>query len=607
MANVRFGTRLSFRSVSPRDDTRGHYCHAGVARGKAEAWRVTWASGYLPRGAERFQHLNNRARCAIRTPGNRLKHPDDNGALVDGRAVTGKGPGPLNDQLQEQGGWGRMQGGVGGARAPLPFPLGPCLPQSCPSLRRSWSGLAPDLCPNQLSRSQLCVCLALEMALLLLFWALVVSPEALGNQTTLQPSSPGGSSLVSRNSEALNLNSVMSISSVTKDPKDDGTGDQVSSPPRTPTASEVSPLGTSTGASTDPPVSEPTVSQEVSPEKSSMLLETSNATSDPAVPTAISHNVTSGIMTASSLETSNGASGPPVTTATSSLETSSGAIGPPVTMATSSLETSNGASGPPVTMATSSLETSSEASGPPVTTATSSLETSNGASGPPVTMATSSLETSNGASGPPVTMATSSLETSSEASGPPVTTATGSLETSNGAGDSSISSVKISTVITPVVMPSPNPHGGSKGVLLVPVLMALLVAVAFIALLLLWRHRQKRRTGALKLSAGRKRNGAVDAWAGPARVPEEGAATATAGGPGEDKGPGVPNGEESGPRPTLTTFFGRRKSRQGSLALEELKPESGPRLGAEEEPLVGSAAGAGEDRTSDGPEARRCS
>uniref|UniRef100_A0A8C9DHB9 Sialophorin n=1 Tax=Prolemur simus TaxID=1328070 RepID=A0A8C9DHB9_PROSS len=339
-----------------------------------------------------------------------------------------------------------------------------------------------------------------DMALLLLFWALVVR-----------------SSLVSRNSEALNLNSVMSISSVTKDPKDDGTGDQVSSLPGTPTASEVSPLGTSTGASTDPLVSEPTVSQEVSPEKSSMLLETSNATSDPAVPTAISHSVTSGIMTASSLETSNGASGPPVTTATSSLETSNGARGPPVTTATSSLETSNGAS------------------------------------------------------------------------------------------DSSISSVKISTVITPVVMPSPNPHGGSKGVLLVPVLMALLVAVAFIALLLLWRHRQKRRTGALKLSAGRKRNGAVDAWAGPARVPEEGAATATAGGPGEDKGPGVPNGEESGPRPTLTTFFGRRKSRQGSLALEELKPESGPRLGGEEEPLVGSEAGAGQDRTSDGPGARRCS
>ncbi|XP_069341980.1 leukosialin [Eulemur rufifrons] len=400
------------------------------------------------------------------------------------------------------------------------------------------------------------------MALLLLFWALVVSPEALGNHTTLQPPSPGGSSSVSRNSEALNLNSAMSISLTTKDPKDDSTGDQVSSPPPTPTASEVSPLGTPAGASTDPPVSEPTVSQEVSPKKSSMLLETSNATSDPAVPTAISHNVTSGIMTASSLETSSGASGPPVTTATSSLETS------------------NGASGPPVTTATSSLETSSRASGPPVTLATSSLETSNGASGPPVTMATSSLETSNGASGPP---------------------------TSNGASDSSISSVKISTVVTPVIMPSPNPHGGSKGMLLVPVLMALLMVVAFIALLLLWRHRQKRRTGALKLSAGRKRNGVVDAWAGPARVPEEGAVTATAGGPGEDKGPGVPNGEESGPRPTLTTFFGRRKSRQGSLALEELQSESGPRLRGEEEPLVGSEDGAGEDRTSDGPEARPCS
>ncbi|XP_012515817.1 PREDICTED: leukosialin [Propithecus coquereli] len=389
------------------------------------------------------------------------------------------------------------------------------------------------------------------MALLLLFWVLVMSPEAVGNLTTLQPSSPGGSSasLVPPNSEALNLNSVISISSIEEDPKVDGTGDQVSSPPPTLTASEVSTLGIFTGASTDLPVSEPSVYQEVSPKKSLMLLETSNATSDPAVPTAISHNVNSGIMTTSSLETSSGASGPPVTTATSSLETSSGA------------------------------------SGPPVTTATSSLETSSGASGPPVTTATSSLETTHGASGPPVT------------------TATSSLETSNGASDSSISSVKISTVITPVIMPSPNPHGESKGMLLVPVLMALLVLIAFIALLLLWRHRQKRRTGALKLSRGGKRNGVADAWAGPAQVPEEGAVTVTVGGPGEDKGSGVPNGEESGPRPTLTTFFGRRKSRQGSLALEELKSESGPRLRGEEEPLVGSEDGAREDPTADGPEA----
>ncbi|XP_075851537.1 leukosialin [Microcebus murinus] len=424
------------------------------------------------------------------------------------------------------------------------------------------------------------------MALLLLFWVLVLSPEAVGSQTTLQPFTPGGSStsLGSHNSEDLNLNSATSISSITKDPKIDSTGDQVSSLPPTPPASELSPLGTSIGTSTDTPASEPTVSQEVPPKKSSILLETSNATSDPAVPTAIYHSETSGIMT------------------TSSMETSSGASGPPVTMATSSLKTSSGPSGLPVTTAASSLETSSGPSGLPVTTAASSLETSSGPSGLPITMASSSLETSSGLSGLPVTMTTSSLETTSGASGLPVTTATSSLETSNGVSDSSISSVKISTVITPVIMPSPNPDGGQKSMLLVPILMALLVVVAFVALLL-WRHRQKRHTGALKLNRGGKRNGVVDAWAGPARVPEDGAVTLTVGGPGEDKDSGVPNGEEPGPRPTLTTFFGRRKSRRGSLALEELKSESGPCLRGEEEPLVGSDDGAGEDPTSDGLEA----
>lgn len=75
-------------------------------------------------------------------------------------------------------------------------------------------------------------------------------------------------------------------------------------------------------------------------------------------------------------------------------------------------------------------------------------------------------------------------------------------------------------------------------------------------------------------------------------------------GQGGNKGSEVLETEGSGQRPTLTTFFSRRKSRQGSLVLEELKPGSGPNLKGEEEPLVGSEDEAVETPTSDGPQAK---
>uniref|UniRef100_H0XNA7 Sialophorin n=1 Tax=Otolemur garnettii TaxID=30611 RepID=H0XNA7_OTOGA len=386
------------------------------------------------------------------------------------------------------------------------------------------------------------------MALLLLFWALVGSPEALGSQTALPPVtlSPGGTFASSA------LNNYEAFTSE-KDSNIGSTGGPISNPPSTPfMTNELSSLGTS--------IDEERPTQTVSLENSSVLLETLTVASDPAVST-VSHTVTGGIMTTDSLDTSHGASGPPVTMATNPLETSHGASGPPVTMATNPLETSHGASGPHVTMATSSLETS------------------HGASGPPVTMTTNPLETSHGTSGPTISMTTSSVETS------------------HGAG------VKISTVITPIIRPSPNPDERSNKMLLVAVLVALLVVIILIVLLLLWRQRQKQRTGALTLNRDGKRNGVVDAWAGPAQVSDEGTVAVTMGGPGDDKGSGVPNGEGSGQRPTLTTFFGRRKSRQDSVALEELKSEPGPSLKGEKEPLMGSEERALEAPFSDGSEA----
>ncbi|XP_044771043.1 leukosialin [Neomonachus schauinslandi] len=218
------------------------------------------------------------------------------------------------------------------------------------------------------------------------------------------------------------------------------------------------------------------------------------------------------------------------------------------------------------------------------------------------TMATGSLETSDVAGGPPVTMATGSLETSDVDGGPLVTMTTDSLPIPKWTSDSPISMVKIPTVTTSASSKNRSStqlsDQGTKGTLLVAVFVALLVVIVLVVLLLLWRQRQKRRTGALTLSRGGKRNGVVDAWAGPAQVPDEEALTAIAVGSGAEKGSGGPEGERAGRQPTLTTFLDRGKSQQCSLGLEELKAGSAPLLKGEAEPLVGS-----KDEASEQPEA----
>ncbi|XP_027983302.2 leukosialin [Eptesicus fuscus] len=398
----------------------------------------------------------------------------------------------------------------------------------------------------------------MEMTLLLLFfgglWAHEVDTEAPKISTPREPSF----SLASNISEASNLPSVASDQATGVPEAHGSTGHQLSLPSSAPSAVP----SPETSVAADISLIADAVTTQAAPiRKLSMVQEISNATSDPAVPA----RTTLGLHTAAG-----------------------------ETMATSSLEPSSGTSGLPVTMATSSLETSSGTvtSDSPVTMTTRSLEPSSGTSGLPVTMTTSSLETSDVTSGPPITMATSSLETPKETSGSPV------------------SRVKILILSTPAIStnegsgPAPSSDQKTKNTLTVAVLVALLAVIVLLALVLLWRRRQKRRTGALTLNRGGKHNGVADAWAGPARVADEEAViTAAAGASGGDKGAGTPEGEGAGRRPTLTTFFGRRKSRQGSLALEELKAEPAASLPGEEEPLMGSEDGAVEAPASDGPEA----
>ncbi|XP_044088960.1 leukosialin [Neovison vison] len=429
-------------------------------------------------------------------------------------------------------------------------------------------------------------------------WTQEVIPEPQDITATSEEPVLGGSSvsLASTFFEAKNLD-LATPSPVTTEVPEEGnsTGRQVSPPSSDLRTTKEGPSPeASTAATSDLHESNSTISLKASTQESTSL--EINATGNPAATPRNSlalHVVTDGTGTPGSLEPSDGAGGPPVTMATGSLETFDVTGGPPVTMATGSLETFDVTGGPPVTMATGSLETFDVIGGPPVTMATGSLETFDVTGGPPVTMATGSLETFDVTGGPPVTMATGSLETFDVTGGPPVTMATGSPRIPEETHSSPISTVKILAVTTSVSLKDTRstqlPDQGTKGTLLVAVLVALLVVLVLTALLLLWRQRRKRRTGALTLSGGGKRNGAVDAWAGPAPVPDEEALmVGPTGGSGGEKSPGASAGDGVARQPTLTTFFDGRKSPQGCLELGELKAGAGPRPQGEEEPLVGS-------------------
>ncbi|XP_012867158.1 PREDICTED: leukosialin [Dipodomys ordii] len=404
------------------------------------------------------------------------------------------------------------------------------------------------------------------MALLCVLFGLFWIPM-LSLQTPVTSGKPP--SLASYNSEIQHLSDNLTDAN--------STWNQISTPPHSAPSesSNVSLPMASINAS------ESTASQDDSTKEPLLSLGTSSAASRIPVPVAensLEHSAgTGGIVTSDFLETSNGTGEPSVTTATNFLVANNETSGFPVTMATRSVAPSNEMTGPPATMTTRSLEPSN---GPPATMTTRSLESS---SGPTVT-----LKPSNETNRPSVTMATSS-------------------EVSSVASSSPVSHRKLPVMTTPhpwtdaSLSPALAAGPGSRGMLLVPILVALLVVIVLMALLLLWRHRQKQRTGVLTLHRGGKRNGVADAWAGPAQVPEE-AMRATVGGSGADKGSGIPETEGSGQKLSLTTFFGRRKSHQGSLALEELKPGSGPSLKGEEEPLVGSEDEVVEAPTSNGPE-----
>ncbi|XP_036591055.1 leukosialin [Trichosurus vulpecula] len=134
--------------------------------------------------------------------------------------------------------------------------------------------------------------------------------------------------------------------------------------------------------------------------------------------------------------------------------------------------------------------------------------------------------------------------------------------------------------------------------LLVILIVVVLVATLLVVLFLMWRQRQKRRTGALMLVGSGKHKGAGDAWAGPVQATEDQAASGSGAVEGDT---GNLEGEGTGRRPTLTTFFGRRKSRQGSVMLEDLEAGAATNnLRDESEPLVENMNGTVKASEADG-------
>ncbi|XP_055993654.1 leukosialin [Sorex fumeus] len=326
-------------------------------------------------------------------------------------------------------------------------------------------------------------------------------------------------SLAAESTAVPNLTSGTSNPVLTRDPeKDDAPGDPIRTPPPSTTSSGHAVVSSATPI--DHPVSLPTVSPEISTQKSSVFLDVSDTANESAV----------------SIATDS----PGSQTVTDEI------------------------------LATGSLEHSSLADGSPITMTTGSLDLSKGTSGLPVSMVTSSPKIPKGTVGSSTTLVKISTTSSLSAS-------------------------------TNIVRLSPNSDEGTKSNL-VPVLVTLLVVIILVALLLLWRRRQKRRTGVLMLNGVAKRNGVVNAWAGPAPMSSGETLTVTVAEAGGDKGSGVPPGEASGRRPTLTTFFSRRKSCQAPVALEDLGPGAAAGLKSEEEALMAPDV-AVENPPSDTPEA----
>ncbi|XP_006896674.1 PREDICTED: uncharacterized protein LOC102860029 [Elephantulus edwardii] len=408
------------------------------------------------------------------------------------------------------------------------------------------------------------------MGIVLLFllfggsWAQNLTSESSGATTTLLMSLSVGS--VSDRPEASN--------SVTSYPVEtNSTGDQISTPPPPisfMTNEKVTSLGTLAGADTVPSASEPTASQDLSIKDSPVVLETSNVTSElvPLTMSSLGPHTGPRETVSSSPETFSRARGLLVPLTTSSLETLNGASELPATPPANFAETLNGTSELPATPPASFAETLNGTSELPATPPASFAETLNGTSELPATPPASFTETLNRTSELPVPRLTGSPKAFSDDSRHLVTTTSHSLETYSIKMPAIVTS-ETSTNVTTGLAPLSDQRTHST--LLITVLVTLLVVIVLMVLLLLWRWRQKQRTGVLTLSRGGKHTRVVDAWAGPAQVRDEEAVTAMVGASGGDKGSEVPAGEGAGRQPTLTTFFGRKKSCQSSLAMEELE------------------------------------
>lgn len=112
----------------------------------------------------------------------------------------------------------------------------------------------------------------------------------------------------------------------------------------------------------------------------------------------------------------------------------------------------------------------------------------------------------------------------------------------------------------------------------------IVIAVVALALLLLavclvWNVHRRRSTGSTSFQTTnkKKKKGGEDAWAGPVHMPEDNAIPVDV---------VVDESDQSGKLLTLTTFFNKRKSRQCSVAMENVNVQSQKPAKEEAAPLL---------------------
>ncbi|XP_030066009.1 leukosialin [Microcaecilia unicolor] len=142
---------------------------------------------------------------------------------------------------------------------------------------------------------------------------------------------------------------------------------------------------------------------------------------------------------------------------------------------------------------------------------------------------------------------------------------------------SSSSTMKISTLLTDTTPVEKKGINHLYLIIVVVILFLLIMVFCFVCV-----AKKKRRSGSTSFHVKKHKKG-EDAWAGPVMIPEDNGMAAEDMEEGKDK-------DQAGKHLTLTTFFGKRKSRQCSVLLEDVTVNVDQPAKQEEKPLLNQEA-----------------